>query len=138
MKKPISYNIRIDLYRYDFVLIFAPTPESCDKELEMVYEDNSAHYPYLSPSGNLNFWGRFTLAKNAHPDSPLIPFVQIVINEESKKSLHRTISHEAIHLAFEILSDRGIEVCYDNQEPLTYLVDHICEKIEEHIPNKNP
>jgi hypothetical protein len=37
----------------------------------------------------------------------------------------RYCAHEAVHAALEVCGDIGVEVHFDNQEPLAYLVDYV-------------
>ena len=41
----------------------------------------------------------------------------------------RTMVHECVHLAYETLCARGVIICRDNDEPLTYLVEHLFSQL---------
>lgn len=40
-----------------------------------------------------------------------------------------TIVHECVHLAYEVLCARGVVITRENDEPLTYLVEHFMRQI---------
>lgn len=42
------------------------------------------------------------------------------------------LAHEAVHCAWAILADAGVEVTQDNDEPLAYMVDRIVERVQKH------
>lgn len=57
-------------------------------------------------------------------------------NNKYGKISHGVIAHEAVHLANFILSDVGVISDYNNDEPLTYLVQWITNQIYSFINKK--
>jgi hypothetical protein len=46
------------------------------------------------------------------------------------------IYHEATHCAWDMLTQRGVAVTYENHETLTYLADYIADTIKKQIPKR--
>lgn len=46
---------------------------------------------------------------------------------------HKTIAHEATHVAWEMSQSRGLKCGYDNQETFAYIVGYIVRKINEEV-----
>lgn len=44
-----------------------------------------------------------------------------------------TLVHECLHVAWDILDDKGVMCSVDNQEPLAYLTDYIFDKTVKYI-----
>ena len=42
---------------------------------------------------------------------------------------NHTVYHESLHVSWAILDSRGVEVSYNNQEPLAYLMDYISNEV---------
>jgi hypothetical protein len=62
----------------------------------------------------------------------------LILNFENefRNIKHGVITHECIHITNMIAHSRGIEADLNNDEPLTYLAEWICDSVYEVI-NKN-
>jgi hypothetical protein len=50
---------------------------------------------------------------------------------------HGAIAHEAVHIAHFILNARGVVSDFENDEPITYLVEWITERVYEALDKVN-
>ncbi len=76
--------------------------------------------PYAKPDRDFGFYDAFFWNR---PIGYCIVFVKYSDN---------TLAHEAVHCAWAILADAGVEVTQDNDEPLAYMVDRIVERVQKH------
>jgi len=63
----------------------------------------------------------------------------MILNFENKHRhiTHGCITHEALHIANFIASDRGIQASFSNDEPITYLAEWITDETYKFIKANN-
>lgn len=111
-------SVRVPLYGGRLVMLFSNCSEKIkktipdwNKETEEIY-GHAWYINYMERQG-------FTVILNFH--------------SERAKITHATIAHEALHLAYYIAEERGIELDFKNPEPMNYLVGWIVDEIYKFI-----
>lgn len=116
-------KIFIPIYNFEIVLI-------CGDHVDIVESLNKRHdgldvTDYVGGSGN-HF---------AVKDNNLKKHIDYLILYGTPEV--STIYHESLHIAWEILKSRFVQVSYDNQESLAYLIDYIAEEVLETLKQWN-
>lgn len=60
----------------------------------------------------------------------VIPDSGTIVTIKSRSAAMSVIAHEAVHAAAFMLEHRGISTQHDQMELTAYVVQHICEKVE--------
>lgn len=108
-------TIFIPIWNYESILIYG-TPEDISTYLEDKHKGLDIS-KYIGDYGN-----HFKVTDNNLKDS----YDYLIIYEGYN---NHTVYHESLHLAWEVLNSRMVEVDYDNQEPLAYLMDFISNEV---------
>lgn len=120
MKKYLhAKEIKIPLYVGKLVIIFTNDEETLKKKYPDVYLENSYSYAYFDGEKNAD---KFYIVLNFH--HPI------------KKICHGNISHESLHITNFILNDRGVVSDFENDEPVTYLLDWISNEVYKFARDK--
>ena len=120
MKKYLHIKkVNIPLYVGKLVIIFSNDEERLKKEYPDVYLENTYSYAYFDAETDSD---NFYMVLNFHH-----PIKQIC---------HGNISHESLHIANFILNDRGIVADFENDEPVTYLLDWVANEVYKFARDK--
>lgn len=103
--------IPVPLYRGRFIIILSNSVEEVQKTIPEFKKEQ-----FYGHSWHINYKNRDGFA--------------MVLNFENKisKMTHGTIAHESVHIANFIADSRGLVSDFDNDEPITYLVQWIVDQ----------
>lgn len=110
---------KVPLYGGLIVIVLTNSNKKLGKYVYM--KPKEEHFAFCVP-GNYRNQGAFYCVLN--------------FNNKDGKISHGVIAHEAVHLANFILKDAGVRCDYNNDEPLTYLVQWITNRIYSFINKK--
>ena len=121
--KSKSFSFDVDIYntRVNILYLFS------DEQLQKYIEDNFPGAVYKRTPGATA--AAMTFIHSSGAEEPLIDFLTPFKIKDPKA--HSTISHETIHVAWDILETHGIIIDSQNHEALSYLVGFIVKKINE-------
>ena len=112
-------GIEIPLYRGYLLIIISNASDKVRKYIpDFEDEQPFAHTCFTPYRGNEGF--------------------AIVLNFEHSHGIVRngTIAHEAVHAADMIAYCRGIEPDFENDEPMAYLIEWICNEVHRFVNKK--
>jgi len=101
-----------------------------DGEIILIYGNQEKAYKYIDKKHNGLDVSKYVGSQGNH--------FKVISNDDSRSYSYlviyegynnHTVYHESLHAAWELLNDRLVEVSYDNQEPLAYLVDYISNEV---------
>lgn len=112
------YNARVHVFH-----------NSTDEEVQEYIEENFTDAVYTRPAGNSAT--AFVFTHDSYGEQYAIDFI-IPLKRNNPES-HKTIAHEASHVAWELTNSRGIKCGYDNQEGFAYILGYIVSIINKEV-----
>jgi len=112
------YNARVHVFH-----------NSTDEEIKEYIEEKFPNAVYDRPKSNAAT--AFIFEHESFGEQYAIDFM-IPLKRNSPES-HKTIAHEASHVAWELTNSRGIKCNYENQETFAYILGYIVRVINEEV-----
>lgn len=109
----------IPIYHANFNIILSNSTSKIEKFIKDIDMSN----PYASAIKHYNKGNCYSIVLNFD-------------REDSLKITHGIIAHECLHIVNMILVDRGVLPDFNNDEPLTYLLEYITNKVHKFINKK--
>lgn len=104
-------EVSIPLYSGKAIIIFTNDGEKLKKYPHLFYEDDFYAYSYFDVEHSDDF------------------YIVLNFNHPYKKITHGVVSHESLHLTDFILNDRGVVADFENDEPITYLLNWVVDEV---------
>jgi len=117
-------KVKLPLYHVWYDVLVGPRMEELIRHVEMLYPGISLEE--LDPSSG----GYTCVLKHSRFGTILVMMISTDMSP-GLPSLQRRISHEAVHMSWNILEGIGIPIDADSHESQAYIVEEIVDKVSE-------